>query len=418
MGPTNVALVRLFQADQVLREAQGRLDAAQKNVRIQERRVADLTEKVTASTAFLRDQQATAARLDLDIKSRDALIDRLREQQKTATNSKVYQTFLVEINTAKVDRGKIEDETIAAMEIVEKSQAELATTSALLETERTRLAEMRAQVGDTVAKLSAEVSELQPARDAAAAALPVSARNAFERLAEHHEGESMSAIAKPDRRREEYLCTTCNMELVTDVYNKLHSRDELVFCPSCRRILYIPADLPPELAVRKPRESKRKESAPAQPPPSKDAWTEEEFATRIHRADNLSLEANQQTLLDAFRGGIPGLSAQFNGQGAVNPSYNVYADGTERLILRVNADGRIFAFWNAFEESGQGEFTDLFRSTLEPFVLDASRENESMTPDVRNLAALDVPAFLTALRSLSDKVVERRAADAAASPTV
>jgi len=33
MGPTNVALVKLYQSDQALREAQERLDAASKNVR-------------------------------------------------------------------------------------------------------------------------------------------------------------------------------------------------------------------------------------------------------------------------------------------------------------------------------------------------------------------------------------------------
>ncbi len=66
----------------------------------------------------------------------------------------------------------------------------------------------------------------------------------------------MSALAKPDRRREEYACSACNMDLVTDVYNKLHTRDELVFCPSCRRMLYIPDDLPIELAVNKVKEKK------------------------------------------------------------------------------------------------------------------------------------------------------------------
>jgi hypothetical protein len=72
----------------------------------------------------------------------------------------------------------------------------------------------------------------------------------FDRMSERFDGEAMSAIAKPDRRREEYVCTACNMDLVVDVYNKLHSRDELVFCPSCRRILYIPDDLPPEVAIK------------------------------------------------------------------------------------------------------------------------------------------------------------------------
>jgi hypothetical protein len=50
------------------------------------------------------------------------------------------------------------------------------------------------------------------------------------------------------------------MELVVDVYNKLHSRDELFFCPSCRRILYIPEDLPPETAVHKKKPSKPKKA--------------------------------------------------------------------------------------------------------------------------------------------------------------
>jgi hypothetical protein len=48
------------------------------------------------------------------------------------------------------------------------------------------------------------------------------------------------------------------------VYNRLHTRDELVFCPSCRRILYIPEELPPETAVHRPKE--RKERASKAPP--------------------------------------------------------------------------------------------------------------------------------------------------------
>jgi DNA-directed RNA polymerase subunit RPC12/RpoP len=71
----------------------------------------------------------------------------------------------------------------------------------------------------------------------------------------------MAAIARPNRRREEYICTSCNIDLVVDLYNRLHTRDELVFCPSCHRILYIPDDLPPDAAVNqkkavKPRKAK------------------------------------------------------------------------------------------------------------------------------------------------------------------
>ena len=70
MGPTNVALLKLFQADQQLRAAQERLDEAGKNVRLQERRVNDLDQKVKEAQTRLRQHQARAGQLDLDMRTR------------------------------------------------------------------------------------------------------------------------------------------------------------------------------------------------------------------------------------------------------------------------------------------------------------------------------------------------------------
>ena len=112
---------------------------------------------------------------------------------------------------------------------------------------------MKAEVGETVTRLRAEVEALRPARDAAAAAVPAKAREAFERLAEHHEGEAISAISKPDRpQREEYLCTACNMELARDVYNSCTAGTNWSTARVARRILYIPDDLSVEEARGRP----------------------------------------------------------------------------------------------------------------------------------------------------------------------
>jgi uncharacterized protein len=249
MGPTNVALVKLFQADQALRESQARLDAAARNVRIQDLRVNDLSEKLKLAQFGLKEQQTKSGGLDLDLRARDAHIEKLRTQQQTAKNNKEYQAFLVEINTAKVDRNKVEDEAMKVLEAVERGQNDAGALQAQLQAELQKLQTLKQESGETVARLQAEVDALRPARDEAANAVPMRAREAFERLAERYEGEAMSSLAKPDRRREEYLCTACNMSLVVNIYNKLHSRDELVYCPSCGRMLYIPEDLPPEAAI-------------------------------------------------------------------------------------------------------------------------------------------------------------------------
>src|SRR5688572_29675224 len=124
MGPTNVALVNLFRADQQLREAQARLDSASRSVRMQERRIAEISEKLKFAQTQLREQQARSAQFDLEVKSRDAKIDKLRAQQQNAKNHKEYQAFLTEINTEKLDKGKLEEQLLKVMEEVEKTQAQ------------------------------------------------------------------------------------------------------------------------------------------------------------------------------------------------------------------------------------------------------------------------------------------------------
>jgi hypothetical protein len=250
----------LYQSDQKLRQAQQRLDAVSKNARIQERKTNELSERLRLNQSKLREQQSQSGQLDLDLKARDAKIEKLRSQQQTANTNREYQAFLVEINTEKLDKAKVEEQLLRVMEGVEKLTAETAELETSLAAETAKLEGIRAEIGGRVAELQAEADALKPARDAAAAAVPAKVREAFERLADKFEGEAMSALTKPDRRREEYACSVCNMDLVTDVYNKLHSRDELMFCPSCHRILYIPDELPVELAVNKVKEKKEPRS--------------------------------------------------------------------------------------------------------------------------------------------------------------
>ncbi|MDP9174920.1 MAG: C4-type zinc ribbon domain-containing protein [Planctomycetota bacterium] len=256
MGPMNIALVGLYRADQRLREAQSRLDAVSKNVRVQQRKVDELGERHRLAQTNLKEHQSQANQQDLDLKSREEKIERLRGQQSNAKTNREYQTFLVEINTEKAEKAKTEELMLKEMEHVEKYQAEVKEIHAALEEEQTRLKQLQAEIGEQVKTLNVEIESLRPLREMASAKVTARARDAFDRLADRFEGEAMSALAKPDRRREEYACTACNMDLVTDIYNKLHSRDELVFCPSCHRILYIPDELPIELAVNKVKEKK------------------------------------------------------------------------------------------------------------------------------------------------------------------
>lgn len=256
MGPTNIALVKLLRADAALRDATERYDTANKTVKLQERRLADLAEKLKVAQASHMEFAAKAGNFELDVKTRDARIDKLRTQQQNASNNKEYQVFLTEINTEKVDKGKSEDEQLKAMELAEKFATEVKAFQGQIDEEAAKHLLTKEQLGGRLAELQVDIDALRPQREEAAAGVSAKAREMFERLVERYEGEAMAPISRPKPRREEYVCTACNMDLVVDLYNRLHTRDEMVFCPSCRRLLYIPDDLPPELAVNKKKPQK------------------------------------------------------------------------------------------------------------------------------------------------------------------
>jgi uncharacterized protein len=187
MGPTNLALVNLFKADQRLREAQARLDAASKDVRIQERRVHDLSEKLKQGQQKAKELTAKSHNMDVDLKGRDAKIEKLRTQQQSAKNNKEYQTFLVEINTAKVDRGKAEEDAMKVVGQLEQQQKENAETTRMLEAETTKLTELKGSIETKLSGLRDEIEQVRPAREQAAADVgkfSPKALQVYERLAD------------------------------------------------------------------------------------------------------------------------------------------------------------------------------------------------------------------------------------------
>lgn len=268
MGPTNKALLDLFRADTALREAQANLDAATRGVRVQRKR-ADMATAAHAETASrLKHARAQQMELDSDLRARDARIEHLREQQQTAQNHKQYQTFLVEINTHKTDRAKIEEQAVAKLAEVEELTRREVEQRELAAAEHQRADKLQAEIASKTTELRDEITRLQPLRAAAAEQIPTAALSLFDKLADNYDGEAMSGVGHIEGRTENYYCTSCNMELVVDVYNRLMTRDEVLSCPGCGRMLYVPDELTPDKAVRQKKvvkPARKRAAGPAKP---------------------------------------------------------------------------------------------------------------------------------------------------------
>lgn len=268
MGPTTVALLTYFRADRAFQLARQKLDNATRSVRIQEGKLNQLTAEFNDTHKKAVETEAKSKELELEVKARDERIELLRGRQGNATNPKEYQALIVEINTQKLDKGKLEEQALALMEEAEKIKKSAADLKTRVDAEAAKLAQMKGEIDAKVQEITAEVESLKSPRDEIGKNVPHAALTIYARMADRFEGEAMAAIEKPDPRDIEYLCTGCNTYLVPDIYNRLMSvRDEIVTCPSCQRVLFVPEELTPEKALSKKtaRTTKAKGDGPAKP---------------------------------------------------------------------------------------------------------------------------------------------------------
>lgn len=252
MGPTTAALLRFYQADRAFHAAQERLAAATSSVRGQGSKVDGLRKAHDAAHQKALELEAKARELELELKSREERIELLRERQTNATDQKQYGALIVDINTQKLDKQKFEEQALATMEQAEATKKQVAELKATLDAEAGKHNEMSGQIDSRVQTLSAEVDAAKGPRDELAATISPMVMATYRRASERYEGEAMASIEKPDPRDVEYLCNGCNTYLVANIYNRLmSSKDEVVLCPNCARILYVPEALTPEIALSK-----------------------------------------------------------------------------------------------------------------------------------------------------------------------
>lgn len=239
MGSVLDALHHLQEIELQLAEVRQRVKVKLQAVRAQEKRMASLTAEVDAKRKSIRDKQVEADRLGLDIKSIEERMSKLRGALNTSKTNKEYSTVLLELNTMKADCAKIEERALTIMSEIDSAKKVVQQEEARLADEQTRLDEVRKAAHDYEQQVADRLNTLTREREQASAAVPATVLGIFGRVAEKHEGQAMALVNRTNPRREEFVCSGCNMGVTLQQVNAIISRDEPIFCNICGRILYL-----------------------------------------------------------------------------------------------------------------------------------------------------------------------------------
>ena len=231
-------LYELYLIDQQVRGLSRGLNAAASHVKSQQAKLDQLNAQLAEVNGQLRHARAAAANLENDAASVQQRIDKLREQMNSAKTNKEYSTFLVEINTMKVEHGKLEEQALEHLTCADKLKADAeALQGKVLEQQKIKahadqkLVERQAEVGDQLEQVKAK-------RATTARQVPAQALSVFEKLCEATDGEALAEVTREDPRSD-YTCGGCYMALPMERVNLLATTNDLVRCPSCSRILYL-----------------------------------------------------------------------------------------------------------------------------------------------------------------------------------
>jgi uncharacterized protein len=239
MGATLDALQRLQTIEIQLRSSREQIDTRLRTVEAHRRKLATLARQATDLHDAIRRAQADADRLDLDRKTQEAHLAKLRETLNRTKTNKEYAAILTQLNTDKADNLKSEDEVLAAMGKVDELKKSAADLEIQIAKEQARAAELEKVARDTEQKLAGQLAGLESQREGASDGIPLDALKLFERACDRHDGEGMAMVEQTHPKRAEFVCSGCYMSVTLESINALQSRDAIITCPNCSRLLYL-----------------------------------------------------------------------------------------------------------------------------------------------------------------------------------
>jgi len=213
MGTTLEALLELQDIELQIVDIRRQLARKERLVRRQKAQLNAAQERLTAESEQLRRTQMEVDEIDLNLKSRTAHVNRLREHLNSVRTNREYAAVLAQLNIEKADASKLEARALSMMENVEAQRQMVSERESEQQAEAARLMDLTAQSEQSWQTFSDKLAALQHQRQLAAEQIEPSTIVLFDRLSERYEGDVMAGIERTHPRRDEFICGGCHMTL-------------------------------------------------------------------------------------------------------------------------------------------------------------------------------------------------------------
>ncbi|MHC4911889.1 MAG: zinc ribbon domain-containing protein, partial [Planctomycetota bacterium] len=204
-----------------------------------ENQVRSLQNALDAKQEEIQLTKVQSDRLELELKAKDEEIAKLRAYLNTAKTNKEYASVLTQLNTTKADNSKIETQILELLKDIEADEAECQNIQQQIDEQKQKLEQTRKESDTLATKYEADIKEIQAEWDKQAKTIPAEPLEVFKRVADTYDGEALAVVDKQEGKTEAYSCGGCFMGIIAESVNMLLSKDDIIRCPTCTRILVL-----------------------------------------------------------------------------------------------------------------------------------------------------------------------------------
>lgn len=186
--------------------------------------------KLEAKNKELIDHQTRSDALELDLKSGEASIEKMQVQLNGVKTNNEYQVLTTQIESAKADNSKLEEQILQMMDGVEDVRRQRTEREARVKEAEEVFKKAEARLNEEAAKLQAEIDELDATRAPVLAEVPADALATYTRILEKTGGSAMAGV-------KDQTCQECLMQVTMHDLTRILNQ-EIVTCRTCTHILY------------------------------------------------------------------------------------------------------------------------------------------------------------------------------------
>jgi len=234
------ALLALFKIDRDLHQLRVGLDNVQKDQKRQQAKIASLQRDLDVQDAAAGKLQGDVSDRDLEMKTHQEHIEKMRTSLNSAKTNKEYSAILVQISAEKAEVAKMETALLEQMTQLEAVNKTISGIKEQIATDEAVLAKIQAEHAEKVAGITSQIETMQARRNEAAGHVPAEALRQYDRVSQKYPGDAMAPLEFDESDLDSVSCGSCYMGLNVEHLNALRGRDEIRRCNSCNRILYLP----------------------------------------------------------------------------------------------------------------------------------------------------------------------------------